>query len=63
MNRYKNIKVKYIGKDLVAMKQGKIYEIISIEKCWYRIMAEIHEDYLFPPECFEIIVTEKEEKI
>lgn len=56
------MKVKYIGKDLVAIRHGKIYEVISVEKGWYRIMTEIDEDYLFPPECFEIIVSEKEEK-
>ncbi|MDE6034650.1 MAG: hypothetical protein K2G36_01900 [Ruminococcus sp.] len=55
------MKVKYIGKDLVAIRYGKIYEVISIEKGWYRIMTEIDEDYLFPPECFEIIISEKEE--
>ena len=49
------MKVKYIGKDLVAMKQGKIYEVLSVEKGWYRIMTEIGEDYLFPPEVFEAV--------
>ncbi len=51
------MKVRYIGVDMVAMVYGKIYDVISIEKGWYRIMTEIHEDYLFPPELFEI--TEK----
>ena len=49
------MKVKYIGKDLVAMTQGKIYDVISVEKGWYRVMTEIGEDYLFPPEAFEIV--------
>ncbi len=49
------MKVRYIGKDLVAMKKGKVYDVISIEKGWYRIMTEIHEDYLFPPRAFEIV--------
>lgn len=49
------MKVKYIGKDIVAMVFGKIYDVISIEKGWYRIMSEIGEDYLFPPEAFEIV--------
>ena len=49
------LKVKYIGKDLVAMTNGKVYEVISVEKGWYRIMSEIGEDYLFPPEAFEIV--------
>ncbi len=49
------MKVKYIGKDLVAMKQGKIYDVIAVEKGWYRIMTEIGEDYLFPPDAFEVV--------
>ena len=53
------MKVKYIGPDLVAMKKGKIYTVISIEKDWYRIMTEIGEDYLFPPNLFEIIENEE----
>ena len=49
------LKVRYKGKDMVAMQQGKIYPVIAIEKGWYRIMTEINEDYLFPPEAFDII--------
>ena len=49
------MRVKYIGEDLVAMRRGKIYDVISVEKGWYRIMTEIHDDYLFPPEVFEVI--------
>ena len=49
------LKVKNIGVDSVAMKKGKIYDVISFEDNWYRIMTEIHEDYLFPPELFEIV--------
>lgn len=49
------MKVKYIGESLVAMTYGKIYDVISIEKGWYRIMTELDEDYLFPPESFEIV--------
>ena len=49
------MKVRYIAKDLVAIKKNKIYEVISIEKGWYRILTEIDEDYLFPPEAFEIV--------
>ena len=47
--------VRYIAKDLVAMRQGKEYEVLSVEKGWYRIMTELDEDYLFPPEAFEIV--------
>ena len=50
------MRVKYIGKfETVALERDKIYDVISIEKGWYRIMTELDEDYLFPPEQFEII--------
>lgn len=49
------MKVKYIGKDLVGMENGKTYEVLAIENGWYRIMSELDEDYLFPPEAFEIV--------
>jgi len=54
-----NMKVKYIGEDLVAMRTGKVYDVMAIEKGWYRIMTEIHDSYLFPPACFEIVDDEK----
>lgn len=47
--------VRYKGEDMVAMVKGKEYEVISVEKGWYRIMTELGEDYLFPPEVFEIV--------
>ena len=49
------MKVKYIGPDLVALEKNKEYDVISVEKGWYRIMTELDADYLFPPEVFEII--------
>ncbi len=50
------MRVKYIGEhDTPAINKGKIYDVISIEKGWYRIMTELDEDYLFPPEEFQII--------
>ena len=54
-NKVNGMRVKYTGPDLVAMKTGKVYDVISIENGWYRIMTEIDEDYLFPPKVFEII--------
>ena len=39
----------------MAFERDKIYEVISIEKGWYRIMTELDEDYLFPPKLFEIV--------
>lgn len=50
------MKVRYIGDYYkVAFDKQKTYEVISIEKGWFRIMTELGEDYLFPPECFEIV--------
>lgn len=50
------MKVKYIGKlDTLALEKNKIYDVLSIEKGWYRIMTELDEDYLFPPEQFETV--------
>lgn len=50
------MKVKYIGKvDTLALEKNKIYDVLSIEKGWYRIMTELDEDYLFPSEQFEIV--------
>lgn len=56
------MKVKYIGKQYLdtAFEKDKIYEVISVEKGWYRIMTELDEDYLFPPECFEVVDSEPE---
>ena len=51
------MKVKYIGKKYLgtAFEKDKTYDVLSIEKGWYRIMTELDDDYLFPPECFEIV--------
>ncbi|MGN0666468.1 MAG: hypothetical protein ACI4KF_08075 [Huintestinicola sp.] len=50
------MKVKYIGKsDPLELLNGKIYNVISVEKGWYRIIDETEEDYLYPPELFEIV--------
>lgn len=52
------MKVKYIGSRFespLCLIKNKIYECISIENKWYRIIDESGEDYLFPPEEFEIL--------
>ena len=50
------IKVRFIGEtDPVYMINGKIYDVISVEKTWYRILDEEAEDYLYPPEIFEVV--------
>ncbi len=50
------MKVKWNGKtEFLMLTQGKTYEVISIEKGWYRIKDDSGEDYLYPPEKFEEI--------
>lgn len=53
--RQTNLKVKYIGEETLAFEYDRIYEVISVEKGWFRIMTELDEDYLFPPICFTIV--------
>ena len=50
------MKVKYLGEsDPLELYKGKFYDVISVEKEWYRILDETGEDYLYPPEAFEIV--------
>jgi len=35
--------------------EGDVYDVISIELDWYRIMDESGEDYMYPPGMFEIV--------
>lgn len=50
------MKVKFIGKtDPATFTNGEIYNVISVEHGWYRIVDKTNEDYLYPPELFEIV--------
>ena len=40
--------------DPLALLNGKEYGVVSVEKGWYRIIDETGEDYLYPPEAFEV---------
>ena len=53
--RVRSLKTLYEGRGLI---KGKEYEVLSIEKGWYRILCELGEDYLFPPEWFEPVEKE-----
>ena len=47
------MKVTYIGhNDPLMLLSGKIYDVVAVEKGWYRIIDETGEDYLYPPELF-----------
>ena len=50
------LKIKYIGEtDFLVLTHNIIYDVISIEKEWYRIIDDSGEDYLYTPELFEIV--------
>lgn len=34
---------------------GKVYDVINVERGWFRIVDESGEDYLYPPAMFEIV--------
>lgn len=56
------MKVKFIGEsDPLALLHGKEYEVLAVEKGWYRIIDETGSEdgeeypgYLYPPEAFEL---------
>ena len=66
----RKLKAKYIGKiepDIpnsykifMDVLPGKVYEVLSIENGWYRIIDESGEDYLYPPENFDVVKYEQE---
>ena len=37
---------------------NKVYEVLSVENGWYRIIDESEEDYLYPPENFVVVEDE-----
>jgi hypothetical protein len=50
------MKVRYLGKtEPLGLTNGRIYEVLSVEKDWYRIVDNSGEDYLYPPEQFETV--------
>lgn len=50
------MKVRYIKETIsFCLTKDKDYDVLSIEKEWYRIVDDTGEDYLYPPEQFEIV--------
>lgn len=49
------MKVKYIKESCASLENGNVYDVLSIEYGLYRIVDETEDDYLFPPESFEIV--------
>lgn len=49
------MRARYTGKDrALELTNGKVYNVMSIERGWYRIDTDMMGDYLYPPELFEI---------
>ena len=52
----KDIKYNLFGDDIASdLTEDKIYDVVSIEQGWYRIIDDSGEDYLYPPDIFEIV--------
>ena len=50
------MKIKYLGEtSFLELTHNKVYEVMSVEKEWYRVVDDSGEDYLYPPEDFEVI--------
>lgn len=50
------MKVRWKGKtEFLVLTNDKVYNVLSVEKGWYRIVDDSGEDYLYPPEQFEVV--------
>jgi hypothetical protein len=57
------MKIRFLGETgATTLVHGKVYDVISIEDGWYRIIDEDEDDdasgipgYLYPPNLFEIV--------
>ena len=44
--------------ELLSLTIGRVYSVLSVEKDWLRIVDDTGEDYLYPPELFEVVESE-----
>lgn len=50
------MKVKYLGEsDPLCLINGKVYDVLSIEYGYYRIVDETDDDYLYDTDLFEVV--------
>ena len=50
------MKVRWNGKtEYLVLTKGKIYNVLSIERGWYRIIDDSGSDYLYPSEKFTVV--------
>lgn len=49
-------KVRWLGPtDFIMLNHNQVYTVLSVEKEWYRVIDNSGEDYLYPPDAFEIV--------
>lgn len=41
--------------EFLTLTKGKVYEVLSVENGWYRVVDDSGEDYLYPPDNFVIV--------
>ena len=52
------MKIEYLGEtDFLVLTHGKQYDVISVEKDWYRVVDDSGDDYLYPPKLFRLVDT------
>ena len=50
------MKVVYLGPtEFHTLEHGRVYEVLSEEDGWYRIIDKSGEDYLYPKDEFKIL--------
>lgn len=48
--------VRWKGKtDFMVLTHDKTYTVLGVKKGWYQLIDDSGEDYLYPPENFEIV--------
>ena len=50
------MKVRYTGESsFLELTHDKVYDVLSVEGEWYRVVDDSEEDYPYPPEDFEAV--------
>ncbi|MCL2220467.1 MAG: hypothetical protein FWB94_11380 [Chitinispirillia bacterium] len=51
------MKVKCIVHDdnITGLIYGQVYDVISVEWDWYRVVDQSGEDYMYSPKAFEVV--------
>lgn len=50
------MRAKYMGvTESHTLDHGKVYDILSVEQGWYRVVDKSSEDYLYPATDFDIV--------